>query len=31
VIDALLQPVVTGEQQLLDLRARTLGHLDVRY
>jgi DNA-binding NarL/FixJ family response regulator len=31
VIDALLQPVVTGEQQLLDLRARTFGHDDVRY
>jgi DNA-binding NarL/FixJ family response regulator len=31
VIDALLQPVVTGEQQLLDLRARAFGHHDVRY
>jgi DNA-binding NarL/FixJ family response regulator len=31
VIDALLQPVVTGEQQLLDLRARTFGHHDVGY
>src|SRR5262249_47522048 len=30
-IDALLQPVVTGEQQLLDLRSRTVFHLDLHY
>jgi DNA-binding NarL/FixJ family response regulator len=31
VVDPLLQAVVSGEQQLLDLGARTLVHPDVRY
>jgi DNA-binding NarL/FixJ family response regulator len=31
VVDALLQPVVPGDEELLDLRARTLVHRHVRY